>query len=154
MRADMFEVIIERPRWGILGARKGAGRKGRRRERTERALERAPKIESMSIGAIKELNENLAPLLRFLRSRAGRPWNAVVSEMRAQLSVRSAVQKHVMDHVRQLVETNPVFVGGRPHHPEGRGPRRDELSPLRGHPRWPSFYVCPKTGLLRIAPRR
>lgn len=147
MRRDMFEVIIERPRGGA-----GWQKKSRREERTERAFERAPKREGMSPGrGTKWLNENLAPLGRFLRARTGKPWSRVSSEMRAVLSMRSAVQKHVMDHVRQYVEENVVFVDGKPHRPhciDGR------LWPLNSHPRWPRFYVCPRTGLLREAPPR
>lgn len=146
MRSDMFEVIIERPRGGG-----GRVKWGRSLERTPRAIERAPSREGMRArGRSKFLNENLAPLKRFLRSRVGRPWDAVRSELREGLSMDSAVQKHVMDHVRQMVEENPVMIDGRPHGPcayEGR------YRPLRCHPRWPMFYVCPRTGLLREAGR-
>lgn len=145
MRSDMFEVIIERPRLG-----RGWGKKRRAEERTERAFERAPKALGMGMGrGTKCLNENLAPLRRFLRSRTGKPWAKVRSEMRAVLSMSSAVQKHVMDHARQYVEEHPVFIDGRPHRAQALGGR---YVPLRGHPRWPDFYVCPKTGLLREAP--
>lgn len=145
MRRDMFEVIIERPRGGA-----GREKRNRREERTPRAFERAPKREGMSMGrGTKWLNENLAPLRRFLRRRTGRPWSQVSSEMRAALSMRSAVQKHVMDHVRQYVEENVVFVDGKPHRPNSVS---GKLWPLNSHQRWPRFYVCPRTGLLREAP--
>jgi hypothetical protein len=145
MRPDMFEVIIERPRGGA-GREKG----NRRGERTERAFERAPKREGMGMGrGTKWLNENLAPLRRFLRRRTGKPWSRVSSEMSAVLSMRSAVQKHVMDHVRQYVEEDVVLVDGKPHYSHSRHGRS---GPLECHPRWPRFYVCPRTGLLREAP--
>jgi hypothetical protein len=141
----MFEVIIERPRGG--GARE---KKCRREERTPRAFERAPKREPMSVGrGTKWLNENLAPLRRFLRKRTGQPWSRVASEIRAVLSMRSAVQKHVMDHARDYVEENVSFVDGKPYRPYSRD---GQLYPLNSHPRWPRFYVCPRTGLLREAP--
>ncbi len=145
MRNDMFEVIIERPRINCRG-----GKKGRREERTERAFDRAPKQLGMSRGrGTKYLNENLAPLRRFLARHAGRPWNAVRSEMNAVLSMRSAVQKHVLDHVRDFVEENPIMIDGKPFRHAAWG---GEHRPLECHPRWPKFYVCPRTGLLRMAP--
>ena len=145
MRRDMFQVIIERPR---LGA--GRSKKQRTEERTARAFERAPAKVPMGRGrGTKELNENLAPLRRFLASRTGRPWNAVHSEMCAVLSMGSAVQKHVLDHVRDFVEENPRMIDGRAYWAEAWG---GVLRPIEAHPRWPRFYVCPRTGLLRLAP--
>lgn len=146
MRKDMFQVIIERPR---LRGDRASGR--RITERTERAFELAPKRLGMrrAYRRRKDLNENLAPLRRFLFSRVGKPWNAVRSEMHAVLSLASAVQKHVLDHVRLMVEENPVLIDGVPHRPEAFG---GKYSPLRGYGRWISFYVCPRTGLLRATP--
>jgi hypothetical protein len=143
VRRDMFEVIIERPRW--CG---GRAKKKRREERTARAFERAPSKSGMRrFSRTKDLNENLAPLRRFLLRHVGKPWSKVHSEMRAVLSMSSAVQKHVMDHVKQFVEENPLMIDGRPHRPQAFG---GKYFPLRSHPKWPDFYVCPKTGLLRV----
>jgi hypothetical protein len=145
MRKDMFEVIIERPRLG--GYDRTTYR--RRREKTERAFDRAPtKIGMRREMRSKDLNENLAPLRRFLRRRTGKPWNKVHSEMYAVLSMSSAVQKHVIDHVKQYVEENPLMIDGVPHEPTAID---GKYYPLRWHERWPRFYVCPKTGLLREA---
>ena len=142
MRRDMFQVIIERPRLGG-----GWSKKQRTGERTDRAFERAPAKVAMSrTRGTKELNENLAPLRRFLASRMGRPWNAVHSEICAVLSMGSAVQKHVLDHVKQYVEENPLMIDGQPHDPIAVCGRHHPLC-VFGH-RW-RFYVCPRTGLLR-----
>lgn len=144
MRRDMFEVIIERPRWG----HQGIERKGRRGERTARAFERAPtKLGMGRPGRTKQLNENLAPLRRFLRKHVGRPWGRVRSEMSAVLSMSSAVQKHVLDHVKDFVEENPVMIDGVPHAPI---PFQGEYRRLGWWSRKPVFYVCPRTGLLRM----
>jgi hypothetical protein len=90
MRSDMFEVIIERPR---VDRGRGEG-KGRRREPVRQ--QEAPTWEPVSRGrGTKCLNENLAPLRRFLRSRVGRPWDAVRSEICQLITPRSAVQMHV-----------------------------------------------------------
>jgi hypothetical protein len=142
VRKDMFEVIIERPRHGG-----GWTKRKRQDERTDRAWGRAPTSLGMGRGrGSKSLNENLAPLRRFLRRRTGKPWSKVRSEICQVISTSSAVQKHVMDHVRDLVEENPVMIDGRPHDPAAYG---GSYRPLRAHARWPHFYVCPKTGLLR-----
>ena len=145
MRADMYEVIIERPRGGA-----GWGRPERRvpwqkldRDDGDGGFDGGPgKLRMGPRRRSKWLSENLAPLVRFLRSRVGQPWDTVHSEIAAHIAVRSAVQKHVLDHLRGYVEQNPVFIHGWPHHPRSLG--------IGG---WPlcgisSFYVCPQTGLL------
>lgn len=148
MRSDMAEVIIERPRWN--GGRWNV--KGRRRE--ARWWQEAPVQEPMSIGrGGKQLNENLAPLRRFLERRVGRPWDDVHREISARLAVRSAVQKHVMDHVKEMVERCPVFIDGTPHHPKAWGPVRSEYWPI-GYNRWRRFYVCPRDGVLCMADKK
>jgi hypothetical protein len=67
--------------------------------------------------------------------------------------VTSAVQKHVLDHVKEMVETNPVVIDGCVYHPDARGPRRDQYTPISAYRNY-SFYVCPRTGLLQRAPWR
>jgi hypothetical protein len=143
MREDMFELIIERPRGGNGPRRPG---------RPPRDLEDAPRFESSSRnrGGTKWLNENLAPLVRFLRSRVGRPWDEVHSEMAAQLSLKSAVQKHVLDHVWQMIELHAVLIDGRPYHP--LGDHRGRPRPIQGYAER-SFYVCPESRRLLLAPR-
>ncbi len=143
MRGDMSKVIVERPRWGS-------------RIRTERpqlrSPEEAPRCESMggrSRRRTKQLNENLAPLWRFIRSRVGRPWDEVYSEIRARLSPSNAVQMHVLQHVRQMVEEHVVLVDGRPHGSAAWGGR---YRPITGSRRWPALYVCPLTGRLAAPP--
>lgn len=146
MRKDMFEIIIERPRLGAGGS--GKGRYTTKRRTDPEAL---PTKEPMWFrGQTKCLNENLAPLLRFLQRRVGRPWDAVWSELREFLSPKSTVQKHVFDHVWQFVERNPVFIDGIPHRPEASGSGRDKYWPLSSYG-WRGFYICPRTGLLRVA---
>lgn len=149
MRADMYEVIIERPRGGA-----GWGRPDRKVPWQK--LDRGDDSGGSDGGPGKRrmgprrrskwLSENLAPLVRFLHSRVGQPWDAVYSEIAAHIAVRSAVQKHVLDHLRGYVELNPIFIHGWPHHPRVRGLRDDGIYwPLYGNG---SFYVCPQTGRL------
>ena len=109
MRPDMYEVIIERPRHGHW---RGYPRQWmRNRQRAREPDVDLPVREPMGAYRDKSLNENLAPLVRFLRSRVGKPWAKVRSEITARLSVGSAVQKHVMDHVKEYV-TERVWSDG------------------------------------------
>lgn len=143
MRRDMYEVIIERPRGGG-GWRKGGGR-ARMQQRDDPEL--APRQEPISRGrGTKWLNENLAPLRRFLLSRVGRPWDEVHAEIAATLRLTSAVQKHVLDHLRQMVYTNVVREGDLLFERGPGGVR--QLRPSR----WSPVYVCPDTGLLKKVP--
>ncbi len=146
MRPDMYQVIIERPRLGGSRA-KGDGR-ARMRDRLD--PEHAPNRGSMSRShGTKHLNENLAPLRRFLRSRIGRPWDEVYSEICAHINLSSAVQKHVLDHLRDMVYTHVVRRGD-----ELVMFGRYGLEPLEAR-RWLAcVYVCPDTGVLRPLKRR
>jgi hypothetical protein len=131
MREDMAKVIVERPRIKPWNARKG-----RRMD-----LDDLPSHEGMRRGHAwrgdrRELNENLAPLRRYLAKQVGRPWNKVYSEIAAHLRVDSAVQQHVRDHLRDFVALAP------------RRDIHDWRSSYRGGLWWQRFYVDPITGLL------
>ena len=98
MRKDMFKVIVERPR---LVNSNGYGRDGR----SFRNQEDAPLMLGMRRGYrySKWLNENLAPLQRFLEQQVDRPWNKVYSEIRAGIDGRSTVQQHILQHLDDFV---------------------------------------------------
>jgi hypothetical protein len=120
MRRDMSKVIVERARRG--------GRVGKGRYKNFN-LEDLPIKEGMrhprKYG--KELNENLAPLYRFVQSQVGRPWNKVYSEIREFINSNSTIQQHVLVHLfKGLVNVNETKV-----HPLAWG----EL------PWWQDFYV-------------
>jgi hypothetical protein len=131
MREDMAQVIVERPRIKPYSNRKGrcpdlenlSAHEGMRRGR---ALRRDR----------KELNENLAPLRRYLAKQVGRPWDKIYSEIAAHLRVDSAVQQHVRDHLRGFVAITP------------RRNINRWRSSLRSGLWWQPFYVDPVTGLL------
>jgi hypothetical protein len=131
MRKDMAKVIVERPRIKPWNARKG-----RRLD-----LEDLPALEGMRRGHAwrgerKELNENLAPLRRYLAKQVGRPWDKVYSEIAAHLRVHSTVQQHVRDHLGDFVALKP------------RRKISHWRSSIRGGLWWQPFYVDPRTGLL------
>lgn len=57
----------------------------------------------------KRLNENLGPLVRFLRARVGKPWDKVYAEIREANPKGSAVTEHIYEHLWSYVERNPVY---------------------------------------------
>ena len=87
-------------------------------------------------GRCKSLNENLAPLRRYLRSQVGRPWDNVYGEICERINRRSAVQLHIWQHLAEYVCTDPHVISGEVH-------RHGLFGSLR------NFYVDPRTGLLR-----
>lgn len=148
MREDMFEVIIERPR---RGSRLTYPRRAKRMDAkivgprdpeallSKLGMKRGAKFARRS----KSLNENLAPLRRYLESQVNRPWDKVWSDICENLSTVSTVQQHVRDHVVDFVATHSfvqdgtVFVADR----YGR------LQPLAES--YYRLYVDPRSGLLR-----
>lgn len=107
MRKDMFKVIVERSRINPKRHKKGRSK----------SYEDLPQKESMRKpyndyhGARKVLNENLKPLVRFLKSKVGSNWDQVFSEVCENLKLDSATQKHVRDHVFDYVRINVVKDG-------------------------------------------
>jgi hypothetical protein len=146
----MKHVIIDRPRVGGEGGKSRAP-KGSRKRLQRTAAEDQPKYESTArhrlygIGC-KQLNEHLAPLVRWLRSQRGRSWDDVWSEICDGLSVRKATTAHVRDHADEFVERNCILVDG-------------EVCDSRGAPlsigwRRCRFYVDPRDNTLREVPIR
>jgi hypothetical protein len=148
MREDMFEVIIERPRWG------SRMRYPRSRRRVDKIVSRKdPDSLPFRLGhnrdisqhlkySHKYLSETLNPLRRFLEGQVNRPWNKVFSEICENLKTSSTVQQHVRDHIKDFVATKTVLKDG-------------EVWAVTEGVRWPvakgvyRFYVDPRTGILR-----
>ena len=59
------------------------------------------------------LNENLAPLRRYLRAQLGRPWNKVFSEICAGIDRRNTVQQHIHQHIRDFIAIDVEVRDGR-----------------------------------------
>jgi hypothetical protein len=144
VRTDMHRVLVEEPR---IGPRL-KGPKGYRRRLARMGLEAAPMRESMrrswQQGWGKYFGDHVAPLDRFVRSRVGRPWDRVYSEVCREMDRRSLVKLHVHQHLWMLVEKEVELIDGVAHD-------RRSCRPLTS-----GFFVCPRTGLLREArrPRR
>ena len=98
MRDDMFKVIVERPRCGRAWAVKSKARYDRLPERSHVTGRRL----ALEVGSTKGLNENLAPLKRYLHKQVGRPWDKVFSEICATLDTGSTVKQHVREHIEDF----------------------------------------------------
>ncbi|MCF4167657.1 hypothetical protein L2U69_18575 [Zavarzinia compransoris] len=141
MRDDMFKVIVERPRMGSRYAKAPKLKPGR-----DDGLKHIGHLRHVSIAARdqKYLNENLAPLVRFLRSRRGRRWDDVFSEICAVLDTRSAVKIHVRLHLDDFVVSR-ISVG---RHGEWMTDGRIIEASNPWH-RGRSFFVDPRDGILK-----
>lgn len=100
MREDMFKVIVERPRSGKSWASKSKLRYDKCEERSRVSGHR---LVMESNGHTKHLNENLAPLKRYLHKQIGRRWDDVFSEICAHLDTGSTVKMHVREHLGDFV---------------------------------------------------
>ena len=141
MREDMSRVIVERPRLG--GGRARKGRAGRLEDLPRHEGMRRPYMRS---GDWKMLNENLAPLRRYLEQQVGRPWDKVYSEIARHLRVDNAVQQHVRDHLSDFVAMKPRRVSRAFYIAGGSREHRDRLW-------YQPLYVDPKDGLLKRTDR-
>lgn len=143
MRNDMFRVIVERPRCVNSNAYKGDARPFRNRED-------GPLVLGMKKGYSdrKWLNENLAPLKRFLEKQVNRPWDKVYGEIRAAIDARSTVKQHVLQHIDNFVAVQTQW------EKDGKGGRvlvRESSWSGRYVPLEESFaelFVHPLTGIL------
>ena len=144
MRKDMAKLIVERPRYGHAlcterGGRSRAILDDDGEPTAARELLRPKRKEKM-------LNENLAPLKRYLGKQVGRPWNKVFSEISANLKPTSTVQQHVRDHLEDFVAVKTRMKDGI----VVAAGRFGDTRPVSktGF----AFYVHPRTGLLKANP--
>jgi hypothetical protein len=90
----------------------------------------------------KWFTDVLGPLEGFLRSRLGRPWDKVYSELRQGLDVRKVTGRHIFDHLERMVETD-CWIGAD---------RKVYVRP--GGWEVTGFYVHPRTRLLCFVPKQ
>ncbi len=145
MRRDMSKKLVERPRWGHQMRNRDV--------RYQRSAMRLVHDEDSAIamwqhtkmrprrGSSKCLNENLAPLRRFLKSACGRPWDKVYSEIRQNLAPTSTMDMHIMQHLWQYVRREVILEEGRVW-TKGWGGYHQTYRDGR------SFYVHPRSGIL------
>lgn len=145
MRKDMSKVIVERPRFDHAGRRQ---RPGRTRVVTDDdGAPLAAREPMRRQDKTKGLNENLAPLKRYLESQVGRPWNKVYADISANLRPSSTVQQHVRDHVEDFVAFRTRMKDGVVMTSSARmGGERPLTEDYR------KFFVHPRTGILKHNP--
>jgi hypothetical protein len=134
MRKDMAKVLVERPR--LIDSTEHRGRK-----LPDELLPKSLGVRRAvrEAGGFKQLNENLAPLRRYLERQVGRPWNKVFSDIAANLKSTSTVQQHVRDHINDFVQLHP--------HADARVWAGSER-------RWfQALYVDPRDGILKRTDR-
>ena len=149
MRPDMFHLLVERPRFRIPKRNGSHYPRGSLKVRFGPDIDDAPtKLGMRFPHAEKWLNENLAPLRRWLRSQVGRPWSKVSSEIRSVVDARSAVKLHILQHVDQYVLEHVEMIDGEPYYLRW-GRREPIVQGWMGMPLW----VHPRTGILRSPPR-
>jgi hypothetical protein len=134
----MAKVIVERPRCGggvkfPRSSVRSANRMAPEDWQCRQSMKRPWELASCK----KYLNENLAPLRRFLRSHVGRQWDEVYAEVCQRINRDSAVQLHIWQHLMQYVCTDPHIVRGEV------GSRGRGLASYR-------FFVHPRTGRLCV----
>ena len=142
-------MLVERPRVGSSKRRFRA--KGYRRTlaRDVEAERERPRERITALrGDTTHFNEHLAPLRRLLDARVGRRWDAVYAELCEHVDRGNVVQKHILTHLFQYVETDARLIDGVPCYPPHRRWGRYAGDEIRGRDQW---YVCPKTGILRRA---
>jgi hypothetical protein len=146
MRDDMAKVVTERPRRGHRNkSKKTTGLPIRRYDPNADYDEptRLPIARGRQYGwTAKEFSDLINPLKRYLRSRIGKPWSKVHSELSQKLDRRSITGSHIWDHVRHEIEID-CYIGtdGRVYSNNRRFVPGDR--PVIG------LYVHPKTGLIR-----
>jgi hypothetical protein len=149
MRSDMHKVIVERPR---LLRRRWKNKKTALRLTNQQNVQAMDAPEDYDSGPErassrrheKWLNENLAPLRRYLMRQVGRPWDKVNGEIRKTIDTRSAIGLHVLQHLDGYVTTDAFLKDGV----VCEWHRRGGAEPVSG------LFVHPKSGLLRFAKRR
>jgi hypothetical protein len=137
MREDMYKVIVERPRRWKAGGATAA--------RLRRDFDGPMRLGMRAGYGYRELNENLAPLRRYLHAQIGRPWNKVFSEICAGIDRRNTVQQHIHQHIRDFIAIDVDVRGGRL---VDLAPRWRFLRSDSGISQ--ELYVDPRTGLIRL----
>jgi hypothetical protein len=155
MRTDMSKVVVER---ALVGERQPNRRRERASARAHcRAVARDPEGDLIPLpgrgplysGTSKYLTDNLSPLLRFLHSRVGRPWDDVYAEIRESLRMDSTIQRHIHEHLADFVSVHVCSTadGTIIRSSRSRVSHRNALEPG-------DLYVDPETSCLRRLPLR
>jgi hypothetical protein len=138
MREDFHNLIKER---ALVGADCAKIKPVRVTADSEDLPTRAPMTPRVRGWNLKERHDRWGLLDRWLRSRVGRLWNDVHSEICAVNDPRVKTMWDVRDQLQWDIHLNVVLIDGVPHDSKG-----DRLF-------WRDFWVHPETGVLMAVPR-
>jgi hypothetical protein len=142
----MSKVVTERPRYGHANpSRKTTGISIRRYDPDCEYDEptRLPVSRGRQYGHnAKEFSDLIGPLRRFLRSRLGKSWKKVYSELASKLDRRSVSGSHIWDHVMREIETD-CYIGE-----DGFAYRSDRTYSWGRELPIDGLYVHPKSGVV------
>jgi hypothetical protein len=149
VRADMANVVGERGRSGAWSRCSDNGHLKVWDKTPPEDWWSKERIKDRWLGGSKYPCDLKGPVCRFLTSNAGRPWDAVYSEVCRELRRGSLTRDRFLALIYRYVECSVILVDGIPCHVGGF----QHGSPLRNHGgRY--FYICPESGLLRRVPVR
>jgi hypothetical protein len=135
----LHEEVIECRRTGGGDSNKKCRTKGRaKRLQKERLSDAMPFRIPIREYAQPSLNDNLAPLLRYLQQSVGRRWDDVYAELSQKLDRSTVTGLHVFDHLWDYLE--PFSFQKSKEKLEHYSPRKDGVS----H----NFRIHPVTGIL------
>ena len=97
-------------------------------------------------GGTKYFNDNLEPMIRFLKSNVRKNWNKVHASLCGQLSKKTVPGLHVFNHLYDFVYENVSIEGGKIFYI-----RSGQYHELISTEKWPKFYIHAKTGQLMKA---
>ena len=138
MREDMSKVLTERPRSKSWSKDKIVN------DRSV-SFDEQPSKESIKLRhkERKGFSDLLNPLYGFVRSRVGKPWNDVYSEISQHIKPKSTLQLHLLGHLKHIVYTNVLVEGDLI-----RRPTDDRYLNVCSYKQREIFYVDPITGIL------
>lgn len=149
MRKDFSKVVTERPRSNGRWGKDYQGIPGKRLKEIQIDEDLHFKREPMSMSrGTKQFTDVLGPLRRYLKKQVGRSWNKIYSDFCRNFNRNSNTQNHLIRHALDYVAFNVQYIKeGKdkvPYTSEGY-----RISSFKNE----YFYVCPETGILKIAPK-
>jgi hypothetical protein len=145
MRSDISKVIVERPKYKPYGFGYDKGMK--RRQQGVDPDDLPSRVSIREKGRNQKFSTDyLTPIERFLGKNVGKPWDNVYSEIREQLNPTTTMQYHVLQHIPDFVELNPMPVSLP-------GRRKSAYLDHEGHTLRQKYYVDPHGYLRRTDPK-
>lgn len=146
MRDDFNKLLTERERRGST-SRFGEVRHDKHFAPDEVAGRESMKKRYDAYGDRKEFNENLNPLIKFLRGQVGRPWDKVYSEITKTFDKRKVINDHILQHLFDYVETKDVYVENGELWIRSRW--KGAVRVKEHTERRDSYYVDPRDGIMK-----